>query len=146
MMNDYARQVLDRGDQAVLLGQAAEALNSGHSGAVVVELPSGISVRMHCRPVASEAAAGGVVTVRLIEPDTAGGRVRQPARMYLPGIVGSGPLWLRGCHEVDAVYGSGDWLALRGEPAPASWPCCAPCYQRRNPAGRFHVLDAAEAW
>ncbi len=35
MMNDYARQVLDPGDQSVLLGQAAEALASRHAGAGV---------------------------------------------------------------------------------------------------------------
>src|SRR6266568_112059 len=39
MMNDYARQVLDPGDQVVLLGQAAEALAARRSGAVAVELP-----------------------------------------------------------------------------------------------------------
>src|ERR1700745_1598156 len=34
MMNDHARQVLEPGDQAVLLGQAGEALAGGRSGAV----------------------------------------------------------------------------------------------------------------
>jgi sigma-54 dependent transcriptional regulator, acetoin dehydrogenase operon transcriptional activator AcoR len=146
MMNDYARQVLDRGDQSVLLEQAAETLAGGHSGAVVVELPSGISVRMHCRPVAGEGRfAGGVVTVRLIEPDSRqAAEAGQPGRKFLPGIVGSGPLWLRACHEVDAVYGSGDWLALQGERGAGKLALLRAVCQRRNPAARFHVLDAAE--
>ncbi len=76
MMNDYARQVLDPGDQGVLLGQAAEALASRQPGAVSVELPSGIRARMYCRPVpGEERASGGVVHVKLIEPrQRAGGR------------------------------------------------------------------------
>src|SRR6266581_2198310 len=69
MMNDYARQVLDPGDQAVLLGQAAEALASRHPGPVLVELPTGIRARIHCRPVPADGrGAGGVVHVKLMEP------------------------------------------------------------------------------
>ena len=51
MMNEYARQTLDPGDQVVLLGQAADALASRDPGLVVVELPSGIRARLQCRPV-----------------------------------------------------------------------------------------------
>jgi sigma-54 dependent transcriptional regulator, acetoin dehydrogenase operon transcriptional activator AcoR len=146
MMNDYARQVLDRNDQSVLLEQAAETLASGHPDAVALELPSGIKVRMSCRPVAGEGRfAGGVVTVRLVEMGTQ--RTAQPApsaRMFLPGMVGSGPLWLRGCHEVDAICGSGDWLALAGERGVGKLALLRAVYQRRNPAGRFQVLDAAD--
>src|SRR5258708_6240125 len=65
MMNDRARQVLDPGDQAVLLGQAGEALGTGRAGAVQGGLPTGLTARMYCRPTrrASEgraAPAGGV--------------------------------------------------------------------------------------
>src|SRR5713226_5691861 len=48
MMNDYARQVLDPSDQVVLFGHAADALASRQSGPVAVELPTGITARMHC--------------------------------------------------------------------------------------------------
>jgi sigma-54 dependent transcriptional regulator, acetoin dehydrogenase operon transcriptional activator AcoR len=147
MMNDYARQVLDRGDQSVLLEQAAETLAGGHPGAVELELPSGITVRMHCRPVPGEGRfAGGVVTVKVVELEK--GRAAEagpPARMFLPGVVGSGPLWLRACHEVDAVCESGDWLALQGERGAGKLAVLRAVFQRRIPAGRFHVLDAAEA-
>jgi transcriptional regulator of acetoin/glycerol metabolism len=147
MMNDYARQVLDRNDQSVLLEQAAETLASGHAGAVTLDLPSGIKVRMSCRPVPGEGRfAGGVVTVKLIEIGAVRTAEAAPsARMFLPGMVGSGPLWLRGCHEVDAVYGSGDWLALEGERGVGKLALLRAVYQRRNPAGPFHVLDAADA-
>ena len=65
--------------------------------------------------------------------------------MVLPGLVGSGPLWLRGCHQVEEVYESGEWLALEGEPGVGKLAVLRAVHQRRNPAGRFHVLDAADA-
>ncbi len=147
MMNEYARRVLDPGDQVVLLGHAAEALSDRPVGAVVVELPTGVSARMYCRPMQSEGVAGGgVVHVKLIEAD------RRPAaetvaqsRIYLPGMVGSGPLWLRGCHQVDAVYASAEWLALEGEPGVGKLALVRAVHQQHNPARRFHVLDAADA-
>src|SRR6266513_4369568 len=49
MMNRYARDVLDPGDQAAMLAHATEALATGHLGPVDVELPSGARARMHCR-------------------------------------------------------------------------------------------------
>jgi transcriptional regulator of acetoin/glycerol metabolism len=147
MMNEHARQVLDPADQAVLLGQATETLASRHSGAVLVELPTGATARMYCRALrGDDRLAGGVVHVKLVE---AGVRTStepvQQARMVLPGLVGSGSLWLRGCHQVEAVYDSGDWLALQGEPGVGKLAVLRAVHQRRNPAGRFHVLDATDA-
>jgi transcriptional regulator of acetoin/glycerol metabolism len=150
MMNDNARQVLDPADQSVLLGRAAEALAARHRGAVVVQLPTGATARMYCRPVHGESRlAGGVVHVKVLgqaarqQPAESGGS--GPARVFLPGAVGSAPLWLRGCHEVDAVYESGEWLAVEGEPGVGKLALVRAVHQRRNPAGRFRVLDAAQA-
>jgi transcriptional regulator of acetoin/glycerol metabolism len=152
MMNDHARQVLDPGDQAVLLGQAGEALSAGRSGAVEVELPTGITARMYCRPTPSvhiggqRRTVGGVVHVKLIEPSRRpAADAGHPARMYLPGLVGSGALWLRGCQQAQEVYESGEWLVLEGEPGVGKLALLRAMHQRRNPAGRFGVLDAAEA-
>jgi transcriptional regulator of acetoin/glycerol metabolism len=147
MMNEYARQVLDPADQTMLLGQAAETLAGHHPSPVVVELPTGIKARMYCRPVSGEGEfAGGVVHVKLIElGNRQTGATRAPARMYLPGLVGSGPLWLRGCHQVDAVYDRGEWLALEGEDGVGKLALVRAVHHRHNPAGRFHVVDAADA-
>src|SRR5580692_12814906 len=119
MMNEYDRQVLDPGDQGVLLGQAAEMLASLQAGTASVELPSGIQARMYCRPVrGDDHVAGGVVHVKLIEPASQRPAADAAAKppMSLPGLVGGGPLWLRGCRQVESVYDSADWLALEGEP------------------------------
>ena len=88
---------------------------------------------------------GGVVHVKLIESGsrpTAGAPA--PSRMFLAGLVGSGPLWLRGCQQVDAAYAAGELLAFEGEPGVGKLAVLRAVHQRRNPAGRFRVLDAAE--
>jgi sigma-54 dependent transcriptional regulator, acetoin dehydrogenase operon transcriptional activator AcoR len=148
MMNELARQTLDPGDQVVLLGQASDALARRHPSTVLVELPSGVQARLLCRPVNGEGRpAGGVVQVKVLDnagPQTA--EVNQPpSRMVLPGLVGSGALWLRGCHQVDAIYDAGEWLALQGEPGVGKLAVLRATHQRRNPASRFYVLDAADA-
>ncbi len=121
MMNDHARQVLEPGDQAVLLGQAGEALAGGRSGAVEVELPTGLTARMHCRPTRSPSplgTAGGVVHVKLLEAGPAAGRRRPRSRpgCSCPAWSASGALWLRGCQQVQEAYEAGEWLVLEGEP------------------------------
>jgi sigma-54 dependent transcriptional regulator, acetoin dehydrogenase operon transcriptional activator AcoR len=149
MMNEVARQTLDPGDQVVLLGHAAEALASRHPGAVVVQMPSGIKARLLCRPVQGRGRpAGGVVHVKLLEmagPKATDTTPASSSRMSLPGLVGSGALWVRGCHQVDTVYRSSEWLALEGERGTGKLAVLRATHQRRNPAGRFHVLDAADA-
>jgi transcriptional regulator of acetoin/glycerol metabolism len=149
MMNDAARQMLSPGDQAAVLGQAAEVMAGGRPGAVTLALPSGATARVSCKPVpgAGEAAgaeaAGGVLHVKLVEQaPPAVAEPAPPRPMLLPGLVGSAPLWLRGCGQVEGGYGSGEWLALEGEPGTGKLAVLRAVHQRHNPAGRFHTLDA----
>ena len=67
------------------------------------------------------------------------------ARRFGPALVGSGPLWLRGCGQVEAACASGEWLSLEGEPGTGKLALLRAVHRRRNPAGAFHVLDAADA-
>ena len=151
LMNDHARDVLDPGDQAALAGHAAEALAGDHLGPVDVGLPTGARARMYCRPlrgIGRRRLAGGVVHVKLLElasGPAAGAGAGSPARRFGPSLVGSGPLWLRGCRQVDAACASGEWLSLAGEPGAGKLALLRAVHRRHNPAGAFHVLDAAEA-
>ena len=151
LMNDQARDTLDPGDQAALLGHAAGALAGDHRVVVDVELPTGARARMHCRPLRGKGRrriAGGVVHVKLIEPDSQAavdpGAGSQPRR-FGPALVGSGPLWLRGCRQVEAAWTAGEWLSLEGEPGTGKLALLRAVHRRRNPAAAFRVLDAADA-
>jgi sigma-54 dependent transcriptional regulator, acetoin dehydrogenase operon transcriptional activator AcoR len=151
LMNDQARDTLDPGDQAALLDHAAQALAGGHPAQVDVELPTGARAQMRCRPLRGNGRrrlAGGVVHVRLIEPGSqaaADAGAGPQARRFGPALVGSGPLWLRGCRQVEAARASGEWLSLEGEPGTGKLALLRAVARRRNVAGAFHVLDAADA-
>jgi transcriptional regulator of acetoin/glycerol metabolism len=148
MMNDYARQVLDPLDQAALINRAAEILAARRGRAATIDLPTGAVARMHCKLVHDDSPfVDGVVHVKLMEMP----RQVQPrapigkTAMSLPGLVGSGVLWQRACRDVEAAYDSGEWLALQGEAGVGKLAMARAVHQRRNPAGVFHVLDAAAA-
>ncbi|MEC3976020.1 sigma-54-dependent Fis family transcriptional regulator [Amycolatopsis sp. H20-H5] len=147
IMNDLARQLLDPADQPVILGFAAEALASGRAVPMMLDLPTGGTARVSCRPVQSnDHISGGIVHITLIEQDEEEVAASWPVlRMFLPGLVGSGPLWLRCCHDVDRAYLAGEWLLLGGEPGVGKLALARAIHQRRNAAGGFHVLDAADA-
>jgi sigma-54 dependent transcriptional regulator, acetoin dehydrogenase operon transcriptional activator AcoR len=143
MMNDYARTVLAPADQAVLLRLAAEALAARRDSALV-ELPTGVKVKMYLRPIGPRPLGGGVVHAKVAEATAERSKDSGTAsRMLLPGIVGSGALWRRACDEVEDVYQSGEWLALAGEAGVGKLAILRAVHQRRNPSGRFTVLDAA---
>lgn len=147
MMNDHARHSLDPGDREVLLGHASDVLAGGDTNAVQVELPTGLTARMHCRPAGSgglAGAAGGVVHVKLLEPTRPAGDGPLPARMFLPGLVGSGVLWLRSAQQVHESYKAGEWLVLEGEPGVGKLALARAVHQHSNPARLFDVFDAAE--
>jgi transcriptional regulator of acetoin/glycerol metabolism len=146
MMNDNARHTLDPSEQAVLLTQAAETLAGRNpTASLMVDLPSGVKARMYCRPVRGEGRlTGGVVHVKL-----SGNRVgltveaSPPPRILLPGLVGSGGLWSRGCQQVKSVHGAGEWLAIEGEPGVGKLAVVRAVHQHENPGGHFSVINAS---
>ena len=145
MINDYARTVLAPADQAALLHQATEAL-AERRRSVLVDLPTGTRLRMYTQSLGAPLPAGGVIHAKVAEPSTPkrrdGGTA---AKMLLPGLLGSGALWRRACDEVENAYRSGEWVALAGEPGVGKLAILRAVHQRRNPGGRFTVLDAADA-
>jgi sigma-54 dependent transcriptional regulator, acetoin dehydrogenase operon transcriptional activator AcoR len=147
MLNDHARNLLDPGDQAVLIGHAAEVLASRATGAVSVDLPSGVVARMSCRRIRGDGPfPDGVVHVKLTSAVPSVPDLPPPrSAMYLPGLVGSGVLWLRACREAEALYDTSDWFTLEGEPGVGKLALARAVHQRRNPAAPFHVLDAESA-
>jgi sigma-54 dependent transcriptional regulator, acetoin dehydrogenase operon transcriptional activator AcoR len=146
MLNDHARTLLDPGDQAALIGHATEALTRRANGAVSVDLPSGVVARMSVRPLSDGPVADGVVHVKLVSAVVGAADVPAPrSAMYLPGLVGSGVLWLRACREAETLYDSAEWLTLEGEPGVGKLALARAVHQRRNPAASFHVLDAESA-
>lgn len=146
MMNEPARTALGAGDQAALLTHAAEALAERRES-VSVELPSGVQVRLHTRPVQGEGrVSGGVVNVKVLEASCAKEAAAQaPPRMLLPGLIGIGTLWRRACGELEAVHRSGGWLVVEGEPGVGKLTTLRALHQRLNPSGRCSVLDASQA-
>ncbi|MGD0246740.1 MAG: GAF domain-containing protein [Streptosporangiaceae bacterium] len=147
MLNDHARRVLDPGDQSALIGHATEALVRHAPGAVTVDLPSGVVARMFCRRISVAGPyADGVVHVKLMAAAAAAPEVPAPrAAMYLPGLVGSGVLWLRACREAETLYDAEDWMTLEGEGGVGKLALARAVHQRRNPAAPFHVIDASGA-
>ena len=147
MLNDHARRVLDPADQSALIGHATEALVRENPGAVTVDLPSGVVARMFCRRVSGNSTCpDGVVHVKLMAAAVVAPEVPAPrAAMYLPGLVGSGVLWLRSCREAEALYDAADWMTFEGEGGVGKLALARAVHQRRNPAAPFHVLDAEGA-
>lgn len=146
MMNDRAREILDPGDQQTLLAQAAEALSSGGRQLLVLDLPSGATARVLCKPSWEDrTVTGGIVQLQLTQPITTGGgaEVRAPA-VALPGVVGSGTLWTKCCREVDRHFRAGEWLVLEGEPGVGKRAIARGTHQLRSPAGHVRVFDAAD--
>ncbi|SFI68382.1 sigma-54-dependent Fis family transcriptional regulator [Amycolatopsis sacchari] len=145
MMNDSARRLLDPADQTMLLNRAHQELAERHRVTTTVTLSSGGKVRLQCRRVSGHREgeiAGGVLTVKLLDSDESAGVALPVVPMFLPGVVGSSPAWLRAAQDVDLGYGR-EWLVLAGEAGSGKYTLVRGVHQRRNPAGRLHVLDAA---
>lgn len=147
MMNDHAQLALDPMDQSVIVQHLSEALATGTTATVSVQLPSGASARMRCRAVGTPGlGAGGVARVRLDDvPRAVPVRNRPPARLVLPGLVGNGALWVRAAQQVDSALVAGEWLVVEGEPGTGKVAVLRAVHHRRTPAEPFHVLDADDA-
>lgn len=144
MLNDQAREMILPSDLPPLLAEARDALASGVRQ-LVVDLPSGLTVRVLCKPTfVQRPAADGVLQVL---PLARAGAVtpRLPTLpQAIPTLVGSAAPWTRCCDAVDRHCANGEWLVLEGEPGTGKTTLARAAHQRRNPAGHLRVLDAGD--
>ena len=145
ILNDQARSMLDPIDQAALLAHAGESLRGDHRRRVHVELPSGAHATLSGRPVGEEPGGRGVVVHVKLGATPVPQRPARTGRpqMPLPGLVGSDPVWLRACREVEAASQSGQWLALSGERGVGKLALLQAVQLRHHPIRHIEVLDAA---
>ena len=146
MMNDRARELLDPADQGPLLAGAGEALAAGHRHQMLIDLPSGSTARVQCRPSWSDGGpAGGVVQVQVITNGAAPTpRVGGSGAPSLPAAVGSGPLWTKCCQAVDRHFRAREWLVLEGEAGTGKATIARATHQGRTPAAHLRVFDAEQ--
>jgi transcriptional regulator of acetoin/glycerol metabolism len=146
MLNDQARALLDPGDQAPLVAAAMDALASGRAQQIVVDLPSGTTARLHCRPSWPDDRSGaGVLRVQMLAEDA---DVRAPGAGPLPGpmpaVVGSGTLWNKCVGAVTRQARHREWLNLAAEPGSGRRTLLRAVHGAEMPATHLRLLDAAD--
>jgi transcriptional regulator of acetoin/glycerol metabolism len=144
MLNDRARELLAPADQGPLLAEIAEALGTGRRQQLLIDLPSGVTARVQCKPSFTEGARfGGVALVQVLGQVTAGS-VRAVAPPAPSAAVGSGPLWAKCRQAVDRAFRTREWVVLEGEPGTGKTTLARAVHQSRTPAAHVRVLDATE--
>lgn len=144
MLNDRARDLLAPADQGPLLAEIAEALATGRRQQLLVDLPSGLTARVQCKPSFSEGSRAGVALVQMIGQVPVGSARTGLPSPALPAAVGSGPLWAKCRQAVDRAFRTPEWLVLEGEPGTGKTTLARAVHQSRTPAAHLRVLDAAE--
>lgn len=170
ILDDTARDSLDKADTDRVVAAAAEAFASGRRARLVVDLPSGRTARLDCRPTWSEPDAGGGVVVVLpaspvpsparppgapaahptaspaVPLGTAPGRTASAHRPLGSAAiaVGTGTHWTICRQTVDRHRAAGEWVVLRGEPGSGRRTLAAAAARAHAPDGRLRVLDRAE--
>jgi sigma-54 dependent transcriptional regulator, acetoin dehydrogenase operon transcriptional activator AcoR len=147
MMNDRARELLDPADHEPLIAEATEALADGRRHPLLVDLPSGRTARVHCRPtMGRDGVVGGVLDVQLISSRPTGeARAAAPPPSALSAAVGSGSAWTKCCATVDRHLQAREWLVLEGESGAGRETVARAAHQTRTPAARLRVLRAEDA-
>ncbi|MQA63009.1 MAG: GAF domain-containing protein [Actinophytocola sp.] len=144
MTNEHARHMLDPQDQAAMLADAAELLSGGKDFTHTMDLPSGARARLSGTRVSSEAGpAGGVIRARLTREPELPQLAAHAHNPHLPGIVGSGALWLRACQDVLNSRNAKEWLTIDGESGAGKLAIIRAVHAHSTPAAPLTVIDFA---
>jgi transcriptional regulator of acetoin/glycerol metabolism len=158
MMNEQLRLLLDGTEQQSLIDYAGESLRRDDRGlARTVELPSGRTAYLRGVPVASAAGPGGCVfrirlgNAKMLQTPKRSSLAGSRTAAQAPGLVGSGPAWLRCVEQVNSCYEAGERMALVGEAGCGKQAVLRAAHVLHNPVGTFRVLHppdpaAVDAW
>lgn len=144
MLNDRARELLEPGDQSALLAEALDALSAG-GGQLVVDLPSGLTARVVCRPSTGDRQDGVLTVTRVGEARVQARPAARQSLPALPALIGSSPAWTRCWQTVDRHCSQRRWLVLEGESGTGKTALVQAAHRSRAPASHLRVLDAADA-
>src|SRR3954447_6314791 len=143
ILGDSVRSRLSPDDQSAMVNHALESLADGGHRQLDIDLPSGGRARMQAHAV-GDSGAGTVVSVSLGERWADRRRaLEHRGAATLPGIVGTAPVWVHCCREVEAAAGLGEWLVVRGEPGVGKRALLTAAHARHHPGSQAAVLDAA---
>jgi hypothetical protein len=139
MMNEHARQSLNRADQAALLVRAADARGRRPPTTLVTELPSGLMSRIHYQPAFLDDLVGAVLRVQFSShsaPPEVSILSRELLSPTMPGLVGGSASWLRCGRSINEWYEHHQWVALEGEPGVGKHALAHPTCRSARSAGR----------
>ena len=143
MMNDRAREQLEPADQALLVAESSEAMSAGRRHPLVLDLPSGRTVRVHCRPtVRGNGVVGGVLDVAIVATAPASGPPAIPVPRRSSGR-GTGA-WSKCSGAVERHLAAREWLVLEGEPGAGRTTVARMAHENHAPASLLHVVRAEE--
>jgi transcriptional regulator of acetoin/glycerol metabolism len=143
MMSTGTHRYFDSDDRAALLTRLTDAEGSTKPMTMLEDLPSGLTARIEYRPAfAGQTLAGGVLRIQPTAPQIPS-TARRKEEVFLPGIVGTSPIWKRTCRAVLDGHRRGEWLVLEGETGVGKLALLRGVHQLRNPSGQFSVIDAS---